>query len=138
MENVIKMNHFKPQKQQINMPMQWVTNLFESRLKGFREQKKKKIDVLLSATYDFYLDLYLTGIEQNKLVDIHPALYRKGYTICTLAYYQAMQALIPVLEQNRVNQCYRNLQKMLQERKKQNQYKSALFKITFCRRNACL
>ena len=134
MSNVIEMNQFKPQKQQIDAPIQWVTNLFEVKIKNFRERKKRKIDALLNATYDFYLDLYLTGVEQNKLVDIHPALYKKGYTICTLAYHQALQALIPILEQDRINECYKNLQKMLREREKEKQKSKINSKIIFPRR----
>lgn len=135
MSNVIEMNQFKPQKQQVYTPMQWNENLFETKIKNFRVQKKKKIDALLNATYNFYLDLYLTGVEQNKIVDIHPVFYKKGYTICSLAYYQAMQALIPVLEQNRVNECFKNLQKMKKEKEKQEQ--KAKSKIFFLKQ-ACV
>ena len=51
----------------------------------------------------------------NKLVDIHPSLYRQGYTTCSIAYQLAMEALIPVIREKRVNQAYKALQKYIKE-----------------------
>lgn len=116
MSNVINIEQFKPQK--IDTPIQWVKCLLQKKIKSFRDNEKKKIDALFDATYEFYLDLHLTGVDREKLVDIHPVLYKKRYTICTLAYHQAMEALIPILEDDKVNECYKNLQKYVREKNK--------------------
>lgn len=118
MSNVVKMEKHQPKR--IETPIQWVKNLFEKRLTICRKERKRKVDALLNATYDFYLDLYLTGVEMNKLVDIHPALYKQKYTICTLAYHQAMEALLPILEEDKVDECYKNLQTYLQKKEGKN------------------
>lgn len=118
MSNVVALETHQPKK--IETPIQWVKNLFEKRVAYCRKERKRKIDTLMNATYDFYLDLYLTGVELNKLVDIHPALYKERYTICTLAYRQAREALIPILEEDKVDECYANLQKYLQKKEGNN------------------
>ncbi|MBR1625554.1 MAG: hypothetical protein IJ681_00250 [Bacteroidales bacterium] len=116
--NVVEMRDYKPEPRKITTPITWVKQMF-IKCQQFKEQaEKKKIDALLQATYNFYLDMYLTGVEMHKLVDIHPALYRQGYTTCSIAYQLAMEALIPVIEQCRVNECYKALQEHIKQMQK--------------------
>ena len=113
--NVVEMRDYKPEPRKGTKPFAWVKQAFIKCQELKNQMEKQKIDALLQATYNFYLDLYLTGVEMNKLVDIHPALYRQGYTTCSIAYQLAMEALIPVIREKRVNQAYKALQKYIKE-----------------------
>lgn len=113
--NVVELSDYKPEPRHILMPLAWVKQNFVKCQQLKQIAERKKIEALLNATYNHYLDLYLTGVEISKVVDIHPALYKQGYTICSLAYQLSMEALIEVIKEKRVNECYKNLQQHLKE-----------------------
>lgn len=115
MNNVAILN--KEEKNQLG-PVAWVKNLFESYKQNQDDFMRKKIDFLYKNTYKFYLDLYLTGVEQKSLVDIPAYLYRKGHTKSMIASQYAMQAMISVIRDGRVNECYTNLVEYLKAQKK--------------------
>lgn len=115
MNNVAILNN--EEKKQLG-PVAWVKNLFEIYKQNQDELMRKKIDFLYKNTYKFYLDLYLTGVEQKNLVDIPAYLYRKGYTKSMIATQYAMQAMIEVIKSGRINECYTNLVEYLKAQKK--------------------
>lgn len=99
------------QKKATLNPIAWVKNLYEKYKQSQDDLMKKKIDLLYKNTYKFYLDLYLTGVQQNNLIDFHPAAYRLGITKSALASQLAMERMVEVIKEGRVNECYSNLTK---------------------------
>lgn len=116
--NVVYLREPEVAPRKITTPIAWVRTLFEKTKERQEKSEKKKIEDLLEHTYSFYLDLYLTGVEQRKLVDIHPALYRQGYTICSIAMQLAMEQMLSVIRQKRVNECHKNLQEELRNKER--------------------
>jgi len=114
MNNVVTMQ--RPVEAQLN-PLGWVKNLFEKCTKDQDELMKKKIDFLYKNTYKFYLDLYLTGTKQNNSLDFHPALYKSGATKSVAATKSAMECMISVIKEGRVNECYTKLTEHLKSKK---------------------
>lgn len=114
MNNVVILQ--RPVETQLN-PIEWVKNLFEKSKQDQDELMKKKIDLLYKNTYKFYLDLYLTGVKQKKSVDFHPAIYKSGQTKSVAATQAAMECMISVIKEGRVNECYSKLTEHLKSKK---------------------
>lgn len=106
----------QPKKEQLS-PLTWVKNLLDKYKQNQDDFMKKKIEFLYKNTYKFYLDLYLTGVEQKNLVDIPACLYKKGYTKSMIASQYAMEAMISVIKEGRINECYTKLVQLLNDKK---------------------
>jgi len=68
--------------------------------------KRKKIEFLYQEAYHFFLDSYLMKIAEKGAIDFPPYMYETGKIICQEAQNKAEQALLAVIEADKVNYCY--------------------------------
>ena len=76
--------------------------------------RKRKINALVEAAYDYYLDYYLTYTKGT--LDIHEALYKSKLSLCKYAMDMAEKQVDKVIKEKRVDKCYMALLKMKRER----------------------
>lgn len=128
MSNVIAMRTSVPMYRQTNLRivekqekkidfnlLRFFRKTYENYCKHLDDIKKKKINELKDAAYDFYLDYYLTHTKGT--VDIHETLYRKRIAICSFASDMAEMIVMKRVNEGKLDQCYKTLQKMKRERK---------------------
>lgn len=128
MSNVIAMRTSVPMCRQTNLRivdqpdkkidfnlLKWYRKTYENYCKHLDDIKKKKINELKDAAYDFYLDYYLTHTKGT--VDIHEALYRKRIALCSFASDMADRIVMQRVREGKLDKCYKALQKMKRERK---------------------
>ena len=91
-----------------------VRRVYENYLRRQDDIKKKKLEELFDAVYDFYLDLYLTNTKGT--VDIPEVMYRNGNSLCDYALKNTSYQMMRVINEGRINECYTALKR---SRKKQ-------------------
>ena len=77
--------------------------------------EKKKIDYLYNVAYKYFLDIYLDNLAKNRIRDYHPVLYITGCKTCKYAQWNALNVMIQVINNNRVNQCYQSRKRQEEE-----------------------
>ena len=91
-----------------------VRRVYENYLKRQDDIKKKKLEELFDAVYDFYLDLYLTNTKGT--VDIPEIMYRNGNSLCDYALKNTSYQMMQVINEGRINQCYTALKRSRKNR----------------------
>lgn len=89
----------------------WCQKQYENFLNKQNDLQRKKIEALLKATYEFYLDFYLTNTKNT--VDFHEAFYKSGDILCDYALKRATSEVLKVINEGRIDECYVSLQEKL-------------------------
>lgn len=142
MGNVITMRTSVPMYRQTNLRiveqykkkidfnlLKFFRKTYENYCKHLDDIKKKKIEELKKAAYDFYLDYYLTHTKGT--VDIHEELYRKRITLCSFASDMADRIVMQRVEEGKLDKCYKALQKM---KKRKSAIKKGI--VTYAKRKS--
>lgn len=114
--NVIAPTQFRRKQVEPVKKIAMLPNLFSNLLKQYRakqdELKQKKIDFLTKEAYRFFYDLL--EVPQVADVDLPEFIYEEQRR--KIAYQKASQALIDVIADGRVNECYQKRMKELKNR----------------------
>lgn len=91
----------------LNFPLyNFFHQVFEEIKRKQDDIKRKKTEFLYREAYRFFLDEYLMRIARERIVDLPDFMYETGRVICKEAQYKAEKAMLDVIKQNRINQCY--------------------------------
>ena len=114
--NVIAPIQFRRRQVEPTKKIAMLPNLFSNLLKQYKakqdELKQKKIDFLTKEAYRFFYDLL--EVPQVADVDLPEFIYEEQRR--KIAYQKASQALIDVIADGRVNECYQKRMKELKNR----------------------
>ena len=113
--NVIRVTDFKRNVEPVKK-ISLFPNLFSNLLKQYKERqhelKQKKIKFLTNEAYKYFYDL----LETPKIADVDLPEFMYEEQRKRLAYEKASKAMMDVIADNRVNQCYTKRMKELKNR----------------------
>jgi len=90
----------------IKFPLQrFFHSVYEAAKKRQDDIQRKKTEFLFQEAYRFFLDIYLTNVV-NRGVDFPDFMYEAGQVICNEAMHKAEEAMLYVIKNNRINECY--------------------------------
>ncbi len=105
----------------LNFPLQkFIHNVFDEVKRKQDEITRKKTTFLYREAYKYFLDLYLTKKSIEQKVDFPAFAYLAGAATCDEAKILAEQAVLNIIKNNRINQCYTKRIKELRKRQKVN------------------
>ena len=91
----------------VKMPLhRFFHQVFEEIKKKQDDIKRRKTEFLYQEAYRYFLDQYLMRITKEQIVDLPPFMYETGRVICEEAQTKAEQAMLEVIQDNRINHCY--------------------------------
>lgn len=113
--NVITPTQFRRKVQPVKK-VSVIPNLFSNLLKQYKakqdELKKRKINFLTKEAYNYFYDLL--EVPQVADIDLPEFIYEEQRR--KIAYQKASQALLDVIAEGRVNECYQKRMKELKNR----------------------
>ena len=114
--NVITPTQFRRKQVEPVKKIALIPNLFSNLLKQYKakqdELKQKKINFLTKEAYNFFYDLL--EVPQAADVDLPEFIYEEQRR--KLAYQKASQALVDVIAEGRLEECYAKRMKELKNR----------------------